>query len=598
MMNKRIRSMIDEIFSEMKMTAENLALRDELMANAQARCEDSIAQGRSEEEAFCEVAASLGDVRALLGEMNGEPAPQAEAPQAEAPQAEAPQAEAPQAETPQAEPQPEAPQQEAQATTDLGDALGKAFSALGDLGQTLMPQTRKFVREVDDATGGVLSGIGKAVRKGMIDAQKAAGDAIDRMSGDKGELVFDFGPGRNADAPRTQKTPQALRDEAADIRAQAELKEAAGDQEGARELRAQAYALETQAETVEQAEAMEAARRAAEQQAEAPQAEADGAPKGAAEPLTGADGEIDEDAFARAVDEMAREAEAAAGAQTADYTVRDAKEPVSGRRTFSAAGLHGVDVKLDADDVEILPADGAEIETLWEAQNVDGEPVVAMEGHTLVIRRKHPDVFKTFFSVFTKEGGRITVRVPRGYAAGYTISTTSGDVHIGHIDADEVKVNTTSGNVRVETDAASRVGGISVTTVSGHATVSACAGDVSVTTVSGDQFISCDAGRVDVNVVSGKVHVEGACEQWEIDSVSGDVELLCTVAPTRKVDINTMSANVRLALPGEIRGFAAEISAALGGSIVNEFGPNRYGTCALPIHMDTMSGKLIIARLY
>ena len=27
-MNKRIRSMIDEIFSEMKMTAENLALRD------------------------------------------------------------------------------------------------------------------------------------------------------------------------------------------------------------------------------------------------------------------------------------------------------------------------------------------------------------------------------------------------------------------------------------------------------------------------------------------------------------------------------------------------------------------------------------------
>ena len=42
--------MIDEIFSEMKMTAENLALRDELMANAQARYEDSVAAGKSEEE--------------------------------------------------------------------------------------------------------------------------------------------------------------------------------------------------------------------------------------------------------------------------------------------------------------------------------------------------------------------------------------------------------------------------------------------------------------------------------------------------------------------------------------------------------------------
>lgn len=35
----------------------------------------------------------------------------------------------------------------------------------------------------------------------------------------------------------------------------------------------------------------------------------------------------------------------------------------------------------------------------------------------------------------------------------------------------------------------------------------------------------------------------------------------------------------------------------MSGSIVNEFGPNRYGTCALPIHMDTMSGRLTITRL-
>ena len=580
MMNKRIRSMIDEIFSEMKMTAENLALRDELMANAQARYEDSVAQGHSEEEAFAEVAASLGDVQSLLGEMNASSAQDtAEAAQdaAEAAQdaAEAAQDAAEAAQEVDGEP----------CKTDLGDALNKAFGALGDLGQSIMPQAKRLVRDVDDATGGMLREIGRAARKGMRDAQKAAGEAIDRMSGDKGELVFDFGPGN--EKPAAKKTPDALRSEAADIRAQAELKEAAGDQEGARELRAQAYALETQAEAIEQAEAMEAARRDAQQ---------------AQEPLTNADGEIDEDAFSRAVDEMAREAEAAAtGATDAagdGYTVRDAQDTVTGRQAFPAAGLHDVDVKLDADDVEILPADGSEIETLWEAKNVDGAPVVTMEGHKLVIRRRNPDVFKTFFSVFTKEGGRITIRVPRGYAANYTVSTTSGDVHIGRIDADGIKVNSTSGDVRVEPDAGVRVDQVEVTTVSGRAAVSACAGDVSATTVSGSLFVSCDADRVDVNTVSGETHIEGACAQWEVDSVSGDVELLCTVVPTRKVDINTMSANVRLALPGEIRGFAAEMSAALGGSIVNEFGPNRYGTCALPIHMDTMSGKLMITRLY
>ena len=72
MMDKKIRRLIDDIFSDMKMTADNLALRDEMMANAQARYEDSVHQGKTEEEAFAEVAASLGDVQSLLKEMNAQ----------------------------------------------------------------------------------------------------------------------------------------------------------------------------------------------------------------------------------------------------------------------------------------------------------------------------------------------------------------------------------------------------------------------------------------------------------------------------------------------------------------------------------------------
>ena len=160
-----------------------------------------------------------------------------------------------------------------------------------------------------------------------------------------------------------------------------------------------------------------------------------------------------------------------------------------------------------------------------------------------------------------------------------------------------MKISSTSGSVRVEPDTKTRAENISVTTVSGHATVSACAANIAVTTVSGGQFISCDAQKVDVNVVSGKVHAEGACGEWEVSSVSGEVELLCTVAPTKKVQISSVHGDVRLALPSEIRGFVAEATGALGCEIINEFGPNRYGTCALPIRMETMHGKLLITRL-
>ena len=189
MMNKQIRRMIDEIFADMKMTADNLALRDELMANAQARFEDSVRAGKTEEEAFAEVAASLGDVQSLLREMN------AEKPEDSAEETAQTETQTQSDETAEGE---EAGADEpdfevkTEKTPDIGEALGKAFGALGDVGKQIVPQAQKLVRQVDDLTGGVIGGIGKAVGKGLSDAQKAAGKAIDKLSGDKGEIVIDF----------------------------------------------------------------------------------------------------------------------------------------------------------------------------------------------------------------------------------------------------------------------------------------------------------------------------------------------------------------------------------------------------------------------
>ena len=588
MMNKQIRRMIDEIFADMKMTADNLALRDELMANAQARFEDSIRAGKTEEEAFAEVAASLGGVQNLLHEMNAEkPEETAEtAEEAAKPQTEAPSGEEAKADEPDFEVKTEK-------TPDIGETLGKAFGALGDVGRQIVPQAQKLVKQVDDLTGGVIGGLGKAVGKGLSDAQKAAGKAIDKLSGDKGEIVVDFGEEK-------PKAPAALRERAKTIRTEAELKQAAGDQEGARELRAKAYALETEADEVEKKLAELAEKEKAEQ--------ADNASDEAFDALR-----QEMDAMQEALNADAAEVEADAGCPNEpidiDDVVRDAEDAAKQAESFKgapgvvvisrypAAGLREVNVSLDSDDITVKSAEGTDVVIEWEAGREGVEqPTVTLEEHTLTVRRANPDVFKTFFSVFQKEGGKVTVCVPRGYAADYVLSTTSGDIRLYAIDVDQVKVNTTSGDVRVEPDAGIRAKEIDVTTISGGATVSACAGDVVVSTVSGRQFVSCDANRVDLNVVSGKVHAEGASEEWEISSVSGDVEVLCTVAPTRKVQVNSMSANVHVALPGEIRGFVAEIS-SMSGKIVNEFGPNRYGTCALPIHMDTMSGKLMITRL-
>ena len=599
MMDKKIRRLIDDIFSDMKMTADNLALRDELMANAQARYEDSVRQGKTEEEAFAEVAASLGDVQSLLKDMNAQGGEEEkENPTEEIPE----EKKTEETEEPEEEARVNAEQREkTQDAPDLGEALGKAFGVLGDMGKQIVPQAQKLVKQVDGMTGGVIGGLGKVVGKGLSDAQKAAGKAIDKLSGDKGEIVIDFG-GKKEEP----KAPAALRERAKDIRAEAEIKQAAGDQEGARQLRAKAYAMETEADEMEKKLADIAAQEA-EKKPEEPEKES----------------EFDE--LKREMDEMNKELDAMHeelehdddGGDTyidLDTVVRDAEEaardaekttarPMNGQpgmvivNRFPAAGLREINIKLDADDVTVKDSDEPDVVVKWEAENEDStQPNMVYENHKLTIDRNNPDVFKTFFSVFKKEGGKVTVRVPRGYAADYEISTTSGDIKLYAIDVDMVKVNTTSGSVRVEPDPGIRAKEISVTSISGDATVSACAGDVSVTTVSGKQFVSCDANKANISVVSGKAHIEGACEEWEVNSVSSNVELICTVAPTSKIQLSTVSGNARVTLPSDIRGFVADMS-SMSGRIVNEFGPNRYGTCALPIHMDTMSGKLMLTRL-
>ena len=561
-------------------------------------------QGKTEEEAFAEVAASLGDVQSLLKEMNAQDGGEQDVPNApEEPKAE---------ETEEPKDAEANTEKKAQDVPDLGEALGKAFGALGDMGKQIMPQAQKLVKQVDGMTGGVIGGIGKVV-----------GKAIDKLSGDRGEIVIDLGkiviePDEKKESP---KAPAALRKRAQDIRAEAEIKQAAGDQEGARQLRAKAYAMENEADEMEKKLADIAAKEAeatkeAEEAAEVKKPEEKGTDfdslmdemaavtkelnemgKKLGQEDENADEDIDLDAVVRDAEEAARDADHQAEEKKTTARPMEGQPGMVIVQRFPAAGLREISIKLDADDVTIKDSDEPDVVVKWEAEDEDAiQPNMVCENHKLTIDRNNPDVFKTFFSVFKKEGGKVTVRVPRGYAADYEIGTTSGDIKLYAIDVDRVKVNTTSGSVRIEPDPGIRAKEISVTSISGDATVSACAGDVSVTTVSGKQFVSCDANRASVSVVSGKAHVEGACEEWEINSVSGGVELICTVAPTNRIQLSTVSGNARVTLPSDIRGFVADMS-SMSGRIVNEFGPNRYGTCALPIHMDTMSGKLMITRL-
>ncbi|MBQ9321209.1 MAG: DUF4097 family beta strand repeat protein [Eubacterium sp.] len=532
MMDKKIRNLIDEIFADMKMSAENLALRDELMANAQARYEDRLANGMTEDEAFAEVAASLDDVRATLAEMN--------------------------------KPEEKASEEE------LGNSFGKAFDAIGEFGKQLVPQMTKMVRQADEATGGVMSGIGKAVIKGTVDMGKAAGEAFDRLQKNMAE---------QAKRP-VNLTPDEMLRRAKEIRTQAEIKEAEGEQEAARDLRRKAYELETRAQAELEAEMI---RKAEEQKEE---------PEESAAPDTEPETEMDPEELCEEAEKIAQEAEKAApGYETAkDGTVIITHLPLE--------GIHTLDVGMDADDVELEFAEDDQITVCWEGTGDNSlypEAEVEDETGILRIRRKNPDVFKTFFSVFKKQGGKLRVSVPNGALLDYRIGTTSGDVTVFQVDAGSLEINSTSGKITVQGNPSVPYRTIRINAVSGHVDVKAHAKEIHASSVSGSVTVSGRAEVIDSNVVSGKILITGAFDCYDVDSVSGSVQIVCEEVPTDCIKIGTLSGTSKLTLPRDTQGFVVETS-SLSGTVSNEFGPNRYGTCQFPIRFDSVSGKLSILK--
>jgi hypothetical protein len=182
---------------------------------------------------------------------------------------------------------------------------------------------------------------------------------------------------------------------------------------------------------------------------------------------------------------------------------------------------------------------------------------------------------------------RVRLEVPRGTAV--DLETLSADVEVEGTGA-EVRVHTLSGDVRVAGVAAA-----TLETVSGDLEVDGAKGPVRVHTVSGDAEVSQDGpGTTDT--------------QLEFESTSGDLRWSGACGPGCRLDAQTLSGNLRLALAPQ-SGFELSFSTR-SGEVHDGFGlaagprrrGRRHGLEAKAgggegrIECDTFSGDLELAR--
>lgn len=220
------------------------------------------------------------------------------------------------------------------------------------------------------------------------------------------------------------------------------------------------------------------------------------------------------------------------------------------------------------------------------------------------------------------DNGKLTVRYARPRRLTVTSTTRSKSLEICIPTAwlenvQTLRVRAVSADVDVNLP--ERIGTLSVETVSGNMHVNGDFKDVNLDTTSGTttfaggaDILNTDsisgtvtisllrpARSVEVDTTSGNVSVSGSTEEMKLDTVSGDMDITLT-GTVYAVKADTTSGDLRLTLPSDIPGFAAELDSVSGDIEVDGFAvtgrkdTRLYGDGSAKLEMDSVSGDMVI----
>lgn len=102
-----------------------------------------------------------------------------------------------------------------------------------------------------------------------------------------------------------------------------------------------------------------------------------------------------------------------------------------------------------------------------------------------------------------------------------TISSTSGDINMGDIEAKSIGIETISGDIRLQN---LKEDNLKLKTTSGDILVESIEGEISLKTTSGDITINNAIGEIEAKTTSGKIEIGKIEGSIDMQSVSGNIK--------------------------------------------------------------------------
>lgn len=201
----------------------------------------------------------------------------------------------------------------------------------------------------------------------------------------------------------------------------------------------------------------------------------------------------------------------------------------------------------------------------------------------------------------------LVLKVPAGIAL--RLELVSADGKVSGIDGKSLNVECVSGTLTLDSGAPD----VSVESVSGNVTFTARHPDAAgnrthIQTVSGDVEFTGASGRVKLETVSGRARASGTVvDEFEAGTVSGNVEIAAALGKHARVQVETMSGEIRALLPTDLsahieaESFSGRIKTDFGTVHKPEFGPGSsleatLGSGDAQVSAKSFSGNVDILR--
>ena len=197
------------------------------------------------------------------------------------------------------------------------------------------------------------------------------------------------------------------------------------------------------------------------------------------------------------------------------------------------------------------------------------------------------------FGVSVSVNNHVRIALPVNSRVQADIQSLSGDIRWNGGSAEDLLLDTTSGDLDAFTSDAEPVRVAQFKSASGDIRADLDAEDLTMQSMSGDINWSGRAERLTATAVSGDLTMTGAFRECRLKSISGDVEVTSS-GTAAEIRATSTSGDVNVSLPASVTSAKASLRTISGDTHVNNL--LLSDSAPLFIQADSVSGDITITR--